>query len=101
MDPYLSPFKDVLRRRFSKALEWVRTLDETEGGVEKFSRVGGLLPPTWNALTGTLQGAATYGFNVDDQNNITYREWAPNAKQAFLVGDFSASHPTPYRNGAN
>jgi 1,4-alpha-glucan branching enzyme len=26
---------------------------------------------------------------VDKQNNITYREWAPNATEAFLIGEFS------------
>ena len=30
---------------------------------------------------------------MDKQNNITYREWAPGASQAFLIGDFSISHP--------
>lgn len=28
---------------------------------------------------------------MDGNNNITYREWAPNAKEAFLIGDFSKS----------
>jgi len=28
---------------------------------------------------------------VDADNNITYREWAPNATQAFLIGKFSIS----------
>ena len=35
------------------------------------------------------QGTEKFGFNVDKNNNITYREWAPNATQAFLIGDFS------------
>jgi 1,4-alpha-glucan branching enzyme len=37
------------------------------------------------------QGTEKFGFNVDKENNITYREWAPNATQAFLIGDFSIS----------
>jgi 1,4-alpha-glucan branching enzyme len=28
---------------------------------------------------------------VDKENNITYREWAPNATHAFLFGEFSTS----------
>jgi 1,4-alpha-glucan branching enzyme len=36
-----------------------------------------------------LQGFDKFGFNVDGNNTITYREWAPNAKEAFLIGDFS------------
>lgn len=47
-------------------------IDETEGGLTRFSK-----------------GFEKFGFNVDAQNNIHYREWAPNAQQAFLTGDFN------------
>lgn len=39
-DPWLEPFKDSLKHRFAKAQEWIKKIDETEGGLEKFSRVG-------------------------------------------------------------
>ena len=39
LDPWLAPFKDGLRSRFSKAQNWLKTIDEAEGGLEKFSRV--------------------------------------------------------------
>lgn len=39
LDPWLSPFKDSLKRRFSKTQEWVTKLNETEGGLDKFSKV--------------------------------------------------------------
>ncbi len=39
MDGYLEPFRDALKSRFSKAQQWVKTIDETEGGLEKFSKV--------------------------------------------------------------
>lgn len=39
LDPWLSPFKDSLKRRFTKAQDWIKTIDETGGGIEKFSRV--------------------------------------------------------------
>jgi hypothetical protein len=39
LDPWLSPFKDALRHRYAKAEQWIKTIDETEGGLEKFSRV--------------------------------------------------------------
>lgn len=42
LDPYLEPFSDALRSRFSKAQKWIKTIDETEGGLEKFSRVRAL-----------------------------------------------------------
>jgi len=39
LDPYLEPFSDALRRRYAKAQSWIKSINETEGGVEKFSRV--------------------------------------------------------------
>lgn len=39
LDPWLGPFKEPLKQRYSKAQEWIKTIDETEGGLEKFSRV--------------------------------------------------------------
>lgn len=80
LDPWLSPFKDALRRRYSHAQKWIKTIDETEGGLEKFSR-----------------GWEKYSFNVHENGDITYREWAPNAKQANLIGDFSATIRAPLR----
>lgn len=39
LDGYLEPFSGALKSRFSKAQQWIKTIDETEGGLEKFSRV--------------------------------------------------------------
>lgn len=72
LDPWLEPFKDALKSRYNHAQKWIKDLGETEGGLEKFSR-----------------GCEKYGFNVQENGDISYREWAPNAKQAYLVGDFS------------
>ncbi|OIW27727.1 glycoside hydrolase [Coniochaeta ligniaria NRRL 30616] len=72
LDPWLSPFKDSLRRRFSKTQEWIKKLNETEGGLEKFSR-----------------GEEIMGIHVRDDNSIVYREWAPNAVKASLFGEFN------------
>ncbi|KAF1810098.1 1,4-alpha-glucan-branching enzyme [Eremomyces bilateralis CBS 781.70] len=80
IDPWLAPFKDALRHRFSKAQEWIKKLDETEGGLDQFSK-----------------GFERYGLNVQSNNDIIYREWAPNATEAYLIGDFNNwdrnSHP--------
>lgn len=72
LDRWLEPFKDALRSRYSHAQKWIKTIDETEGGLEKFSK-----------------GAEKFGFMVHDNGDITYREWAPNALRAYLIGDFS------------
>ncbi|KAI9876033.1 MAG: alpha-1,4-glucan branching enzyme [Pleopsidium flavum] len=72
LDPWLSPFKDALRSRYSHAQKWIKTINHTEGGLEKFSR-----------------GFERFGFNVHNNGDIIYREWAPNATQASLIGDFN------------
>lgn len=38
-DPYLEPFKDSLRSRYAVAQKWLHAINETEGGLEKFSKV--------------------------------------------------------------
>ncbi|MCJ1374564.1 alpha-1,4-glucan branching enzyme [Loxospora ochrophaea] len=72
LDPWLSPFKDALRSRYSHAQRWIKTINDTEGGLEKFSR-----------------GFEKFGFVVQPNGDITYREWAPNALRAYLIGDFN------------
>ncbi|KAH0609579.1 uncharacterized protein H6S33_013065 [Morchella sextelata] len=72
LDPWLGPFKDDLRRRFTKADEWITKLNHHEGGLEKFSR-----------------GYENFGVNVLPNGDITYREWAPNAINASFVGEFN------------
>jgi hypothetical protein len=37
-------------------------------------------------------GFETYGFNRD-ATGITYREWAPAAREAYLMGDFNECAP--------
>jgi hypothetical protein len=39
IDPWLSPFKDSLKRRFAKSQEWIEKIEATEGGLDKFSKV--------------------------------------------------------------
>ncbi|OAT14123.1 1,4-alpha-glucan-branching enzyme [Blastomyces gilchristii SLH14081] len=72
LDPWLEPFKDALRSRFSHTNQWIRTINETEGGLEVFSR-----------------GYEKFGFNVKENGDIVYREWAPNVVDAHLIGDFN------------
>ncbi|KAL2133595.1 hypothetical protein VTI74DRAFT_2070 [Chaetomium olivicolor] len=80
LDPWLEPFKDSLKRRYAKAQEWIKKINETEGGLDKFSK-----------------GTDILGLRAKDDGSIVYREWAPNAIQAALIGDFNKwdrkSHP--------
>ncbi|KAG0268370.1 alpha-1,4-glucan branching enzyme [Linnemannia exigua] len=78
LDPWLEPYSGGLKHRYAAYKVW-REKIENEGGYEKFSR-----------------GYERFGFTVS-KTGITYREWAPNAREAFLFGDFNgwnnSSHP--------
>ena len=75
LDPWLEPFTGALKSRYSHAQNWLKTINETEGGLEKFSR-----------------GYEKFGFTVNDNGDVTYREWAPSALRAYLIGDFSTDN---------
>ena len=73
LDPWLKPFERDIARRYSIAQDWIKRLDQDEKGLLAFS-----------------QGYNYYGFQVDQKTkSITYREWAPNAVAASLIGDFN------------
>jgi 1,4-alpha-glucan branching enzyme len=36
-----------------------------------------------------VQGYERFGFHVQQNGDVVYREWAPNALRAYLVGDFN------------
>lgn len=38
IDPWLSPFQDVLKRRVSRTKDWIKKIDETEGGLTNFTK---------------------------------------------------------------
>ncbi|PYH77361.1 1,4-alpha-glucan-branching enzyme [Aspergillus uvarum CBS 121591] len=72
LDPWLEPHRDALKRRFEFVEHWVKTINDHEGGLEKFSR-----------------GYEKFGLNVAENGDIIYREWAPGAVEAQLVGEFN------------
>lgn len=39
LDPWLEPFRGELKSRFAKAQDWIKKLDEYEGGLDGFSKV--------------------------------------------------------------
>lgn len=51
LDPYLAPFADSFKRRYAKAHEWIKRIEETEGGLEKFSRVNAARPLLLHLIT--------------------------------------------------
>lgn len=60
LDPYLEPFQGTIKSRYSKAQEWIKNINDHEGGLDKFSK-----------------GYEKFGFTVAQDGTITYREWAP------------------------
>ena len=72
IDGYLRPNVPAIIQRHNSYRRWKDTIDKHEGGYEKFT-----------------QGYTRFGLNVAPDNTVTYREWAPNAKEAYLIGDFS------------
>lgn len=96
MDGYLEPFRDAIKSRYAKAQQWIKDIDSTEGGLEKFSRVR--RAPIIQSRTGLTisKGYEKFGFTVSSNGDITYREWAPNALRAYLIGDFSMSPITAW-----
>ncbi|KAJ3289376.1 alpha-1,4-glucan branching enzyme [Borealophlyctis nickersoniae] len=78
-DPYLGPHRGALEQRYKTYRDWIEKINKYEGGIDKFTR-----------------GYEVLGFNVTP-NGIVYREWAPGAKEAYLIGDFNdwnrTSHP--------
>uniref|UniRef100_A0ACD5Z545 Uncharacterized protein n=1 Tax=Avena sativa TaxID=4498 RepID=A0ACD5Z545_AVESA len=75
IDPNLRDFKYHLEYRYSLYRRIRSDIDQHEGGMDAFSR-----------------GYEKFGFNRSAEG-ITYREWAPGAHSAALVGDFNNWDP--------
>ncbi|KAL7308829.1 alpha-1,4-glucan branching enzyme [Mucor circinelloides] len=71
IDPWLKPFNDALRERYATFEKYDEQIKNTIG-YEEFTK-----------------GYEYYGFNIQEDNSVMYREWAPNAVTASLVGDFN------------
>lgn len=70
-DPYLAPFKEDLSLRLFEFARTKKRLLGTDGSLVDFAN-----------------GYKYFGFQQENKH-WTFREWAPNAKRAWLVGDFN------------
>ncbi|EST09425.1 Glycoside hydrolase, family 13, N-terminal [Kalmanozyma brasiliensis GHG001] len=72
-DPWLEPFVPALRERYALYNDWLSKINSTEGGLENFAR-----------------SYRNMGFQIDPKSQtVQYIEWAPNAVEAALIGDFN------------
>lgn len=72
VDPWLEPNVPAIINRYNAFKKWKDTIDQAEGGYDSFT-----------------QGYNKLGLNVGNNGEVVYREWAPNAVEAALIGDFS------------
>ncbi|EIN10541.1 glycoside hydrolase [Punctularia strigosozonata HHB-11173 SS5] len=72
VDPYLVDNVTAIQQRYERFVKWKDTIDEYEGGYDQFTK-----------------GYLKFGFNVAEDGTVTYREWAPDAIEAVLIGDFN------------
>ncbi|XP_043699558.1 1,4-alpha-glucan-branching enzyme 1, chloroplastic/amyloplastic-like isoform X3 [Telopea speciosissima] len=75
IDPMLNDFRNHLDYRYEHYKKMRALIDKHEGGLETFSC-----------------GYEKFGFNRS-ATGVTYREWAPAAKWAALIGDFNNWNP--------
>lgn len=76
LDPWLEPYRPQLRGRYEHFLKTLHKFDSTGGLLGQIS-----------------QGYRYFGFNRGElwgKPGVWYREWAPEALQLRLIGDFNA-----------
>lgn len=83
VDPTLVPYKDHFTYRSKRYVEQKALIEKHEGSLEEFS-----------------QGYLKFGLNRDG-NSIVYREWAPAALEAQLVGDFNGWNGSQHKMQRN
>ena len=72
IDPYLKPHIPAIIQRYNSYKRWKDLIELHEGGYDKFTK-----------------SYENFGLNVGPNNEVYYREWAPNAQEAYLIGEFS------------
>ncbi|KAI0346835.1 glycoside hydrolase [Trametopsis cervina] len=79
-DPWLEEQVPAILHRHELFRKWKETIITTEGGYEPF-----------------MKGYHKMGLNIQPDNSVIYREWAPNAVEAVMIGEFNKwnriSHP--------
>ena len=77
-DPYLKPYETEIKRRYGCFAQLLNKINEHENGLLNFT-----------------DSYKTYGLHVNLDNSVTAIEWAPRAKNIFLLGEFSVLNFLP------
>ena len=83
IDPWLEPYAQVLSERRYLADKWQYDIKHAtkDGSIQSLSQFA-------------RNSYKSYGLHVNQNTKeIFYKEWAPNAKKAFLVGEFNNWNP--------
>jgi len=81
IDSMLQGVQGLIWDRVNGHKWWKNELQEKEGGLAKFA-----------------EGYKVFGL-TRDESSVTYREWLPAAKQAFLIGEFNGwTNETPLKS---
>lgn len=72
LDPYLKPHEKEIRRRYGCFIQYMDQINNYEEGLLKFT-----------------ESYKRYGVHVEADNSVSCLEWAPNAKNIYLRGDFN------------
>ncbi|KAG8377283.1 hypothetical protein BUALT_Bualt08G0013200 [Buddleja alternifolia] len=83
LDPGLESYKDHFRYRIRRYVDQRKLIDKHESSLEEFAR-----------------GYLKFGFNRDE-GCIVYREWAPAAEEAEIVGDFNGWNGSEHKMEKN
>jgi 1,4-alpha-glucan branching enzyme len=80
-DPYLKPFASIIRARKERFLKALDEINSEYGSITEYAQLHNYL-----------------GFHYQQRlEGLIYREWAPEAKALYLIGDFNnwnrRSHP--------
>ncbi|KAJ6351985.1 hypothetical protein OIU76_001239 [Salix suchowensis] len=83
IDPGLESFKEHFRYRMKRYVDQKKLIERHEGGLEEFAL-----------------GYKKFGFNREE-GGIVYREWAPAAQEAQIIGDFNGWDGSNHRMEKN
>ncbi|GAB2300446.1 1,4-alpha-glucan-branching enzyme, variant 2 [Dionaea muscipula] len=83
VDPGIEPYKDHFRYRMKRYADQKKLIEKYEGGLAEFAK-----------------GFLNFGLNREE-GGIVYREWAPAAQEAELVGDFNGWSGSKHRMQKN